>query len=105
MTIPGEPTRILRSIGRRLHHIHLHDFADDKDHHPPFEGDIQWVEIFRGLREIDYRGAFMFEPAPPYARPTDDSPDHPPPSLANCAPVLRKVGAVPEHIVALASGT
>lgn len=86
MTIAGEPTRILRALGHRLHHIHLHDFAEGKDHHAPFEGEIQWVETFRGLREIDYRGAFIFEPrSSPYYVDT-----------------IRKVGTVPERIEEMA---
>lgn len=80
MTLPGEPTQILCGIGHRLHHIHLHDFAEGRDHHPPFEGEIQWVETFKGLKEIGYQGAFMFEPRP---------------SL-EFADTIRKVGTVPE---------
>jgi len=85
MTLPGGPTAILRSIGDRLHHIHLHDFKDGSDHHPPFDGSLQWGETFRGLREIDYAGAFMFEPRPG----------------AGYAGVLEKVGAAPERIESL----
>jgi len=85
MCLAGEPTRILRDIGHRLHHIHLHDFVDGKDHYDPFEGEIQWVETFRGLKEIDYAGAFIFE-----TRPSPTFPD-----------TLRKVGAVPEKIAAM----
>lgn len=82
MTLPGEPTEILRGIGHRLHHIHLHDFVEGRDHHAPFEGEIQWVETFEGLKEIGYQGAFMFEPGP--------SPQF--------ADTIRKVGVVPEKI-------
>ena len=85
MTLPGEPTRILREIGPRLRHVHLHDFRDGRDHRPPFEGDLQWREVFRGLREIDYQGAFMFEP--------ECGPDY--------AETICKVGGVPERIESL----
>ena len=85
MCLAGEPMEILRGIGHRLHHIHLHDFVDGKDHYDPFEGEIQWVETFRGLKGIDYPGAFIFE-----TRPSPTFPD-----------TLRKVGAVPEKIAAM----
>jgi len=83
MTLHGEPTNILRSIGHRLHHIHLHDFVDGRDHHPPFTGGIQWTETFKGLREIGYSGAFMFEPR----------------SSPEFTDTLREVGSVPERMV------
>ena len=44
----------------RLFHLHLHDFTDT-DHYPPFDGNIQWDEIFSALRDIGYIGEFMFE--------------------------------------------
>ena len=85
MTIPGQPTKIIQAIGRRLVHIHLHDFIDGRDHHAPFEqtGEIQWDETFSALKEIDYQGVFMFEPRSQGDRPSD--------------PVV-KVGQVPETI-------
>jgi len=44
----------------RLFHLHLHDFTDT-DHYPPFDGNIQWGEIFSALQDIGYTGEFMFE--------------------------------------------
>ncbi|MBN1676031.1 MAG: sugar phosphate isomerase/epimerase [Kiritimatiellae bacterium] len=48
--------------GARLVHTHLHDTVDH-DHYAPFHpaGRIQWAEVFRGLRDIDYQGLFLFE--------------------------------------------
>ena len=46
--------------GDRLFHLHLHDFVK-RDHYPPFEGDIQWDEVFSALHAISYRGEYMFE--------------------------------------------
>lgn len=43
-----------------LSHIHLHDFIEG-DHYAPFDGYIQWRDIFAALREIDYAGTLMFE--------------------------------------------
>jgi sugar phosphate isomerase/epimerase len=48
--------------GTRLFHLHLHDFVDS-DHYPPFDGCIQWKELFLGLQDIDYKGWYMFESA------------------------------------------
>lgn len=44
----------------RLFHVHLHDFVDG-DHYPPFDGTIQWDEIFGAFQDIGYAGEFMFE--------------------------------------------
>jgi len=46
--------------GDRLLHLHLHDFTDT-DHYPPFTGNVQWDEIFKALRDVDYAGEYMFE--------------------------------------------
>jgi len=89
MTFPGESTRILNAIGPRLRHIHLHDFLDGRDHHRPFTGGLQRVEVFRGLRAIDYAGAFLFEPAP----------------WGETADILQSVGSVPEKIVQMAAAS
>jgi sugar phosphate isomerase/epimerase len=64
MTVPGGPTRVLETCGRRLRHVHLQGSKDGVDHFPPFaEGDsIQWVELFRMLRAVGYSGDFNFEP-------------------------------------------
>jgi len=64
MTLPGGPTRVLETCGRRLRHVHLHGSKDGVDHFPPFaEGDsIQWVELFRMLRAVGYSGDINFEP-------------------------------------------
>lgn len=50
----------MRVCEHRLFHLHLHDFADT-DHYPPFDGNIQWGEIFSALQDIGYTGEFMFE--------------------------------------------
>ena len=64
MTVPGETTRIIKAIGRRLYHLHLHEVICGRDHYAPLSegGELQWTEIFSALKEIDYRGIFMFEP-------------------------------------------
>ncbi len=64
MTVPGGPTRVLEMCRRYLRFVHLHGFKDGVDHFPPFaEGDtMQWVEIFRMLREIGSSANINFEP-------------------------------------------
>ena len=51
---------VMAACEGRLFHLHLHDFADT-DHHPPFDGDIQWGEVFSALQDMGYAGEFMFE--------------------------------------------
>ena len=63
MTLPSGPTEQFRIAGHRLKHLHLHDFYEDRDHRAPFDGEIQWVELFQSLKDISYEGVFMFEPA------------------------------------------
>jgi len=53
----------MASCQHRLFHVHLHDFTD-VDHYPPFDGNIQWPEIFSALQDIGYAGELMFEAGP-----------------------------------------
>ena len=86
MTVPGEPTRVIRSIAQRLHHLHLHEVIDGRDHYAPFEdgGELQWAETFSMLKEIDYQGLFMFEPVSDKRHSRDS---------------IGKVGQVPEMLL------
>jgi sugar phosphate isomerase/epimerase len=54
---------VMKVSGDRLFHLHLHDFTDT-DHHPPFDGNVQWKEIFMALQDLEYKGEYMFEVAP-----------------------------------------
>ena len=56
----GRAREPIALCGDRLFHLHLHDFVE-RDHYPPFEGDIQWYEVFSALNAISYRGEYMFE--------------------------------------------
>ena len=51
---------VMALCGHRLLHLHLHDFVET-DHYPPFDGTVEWGEIFAALRDIDYAGEYMFE--------------------------------------------
>ena len=88
MTVRGGPTEVLRMCGSRLLHVHLHGFKD-VDHYPPIVDDdrIQWVELFRMLRAVEYSGAFNFE--------SQGMPRH--------ADTLAAVAAVPERLARLAA--
>lgn len=76
-----------------LVHVHLHDGTEERadDHYPPFDGDVQWLDVFLALHEIDYQGCFMFEPVfEGY-------------SAFHCNPdVIKKVGAFPRHLISCA---
>ena len=67
MTRPGGPARIINLCRHRLCHLHLHGYSAGRrrpdDDPPMIDGDtMQWVEVFRTLRQIDYQGGFTFEP-------------------------------------------
>ena len=89
MTIPRQAGRIIKAIGHRLHHLHLHDVVEGQDHYAPFEpkGELQWGEIFSALNDIDYQGIFMFEPVMAIH------------GCARSSDPVSKVGRAPERIV------
>ncbi|MBT4497538.1 MAG: sugar phosphate isomerase/epimerase, partial [Gemmatimonadetes bacterium] len=64
MSLSGGPTRVLKLCGHRLRHIHLHGFREGRDHFPPLAAgdEIQWRELLRMLRSVDYPGYMNFEP-------------------------------------------
>lgn len=55
-------TESLRMIGKRLKATHVADNHGVMDEHlPPFFGNIDWKEMVRVLREIEYEGDFTYE--------------------------------------------
>ena len=83
-TAPGRAKDIVENIcGQRLYHIHIHDYHNNEDHRPPWEGEIEWGDLFTSLDAIDYRGALMFESLP----------------LISSEDTLAKVGAFPDEFV------
>ena len=77
----------LAQCGKRLIHLHLHDWVDG-DHVSPLDGSVQWAEVFAALKDIDYQGVLMFEAFyPPEKR--ELSPEY----------VLGKVASFPEAFV------
>ena len=52
----------LRTLGHRLHALHVQDNDGVSDWHmPPFFGTIDWSDLMGGLHDIAYPGDFTFE--------------------------------------------
>ena len=64
----------IRAIGEWLKCLHIHDNHGKFDEHIlPMMGNINWSEIMRALRDIDYKGDFVYESAQPTKHlPADD---------------------------------
>ena len=58
----GDPVAALRTTGRHLITLHIHDNHGQRDEHllPGF-GEISWPDVLNALREIEYPGVFMYE--------------------------------------------
>ena len=58
----GDSAAALRTVGRHLITLHLHDNHGERDEHLlPGRGNIAWDEVNRALAEIRYDGVFMYE--------------------------------------------
>jgi len=56
------PEQMIRVLGDRLFHLHVHDNHGDWDHHlPPGTGRINWPEIFKALRSVGYDRTMTIE--------------------------------------------
>ncbi|MEA1939445.1 MAG: sugar phosphate isomerase/epimerase [Candidatus Caldatribacteriota bacterium] len=52
----------LPEIKDYLYHLHIHDNSGkNDDHYLPFKGNINWEEFMKNLKNINYKGTFMFE--------------------------------------------
>ena len=57
----NQPLKI-RMMGDRIKCTHIHNNGHkDDDHLPPDQGDINWEEIMRAFRDINYKGALTLE--------------------------------------------
>lgn len=58
----GNADKIIKGCGKKLWHLHLHDFIVH-DHYAPFieGGKMLWHELFEALYNNHYDGWFMFE--------------------------------------------
>ncbi len=53
---------MIRQVGHHLKATHIADNHANKDEHfAPFNGTIDWAEVMKALREIDYQECFAFE--------------------------------------------
>ena len=54
---------VIRALGHdRLGALHIHDNDYSRDqHHLPYLGKLDWMEIAKALGEIDYKGDFTYE--------------------------------------------
>ena len=60
------PADAVRKLGPYLKVLHVHDNFKDRDAHAwPTKGDIDWADFMKALKEIDYKGTFSLETAPP----------------------------------------
>jgi len=57
-----EPPDMIRALGPRIAHMHVHDNNGNSDLHlPPGTGNIDWEETFAALREAGYNGTMTLE--------------------------------------------
>ena len=64
----GDPAAALRTVGRHLITLHLHDNRGEQDEHLlPGRGNIAWDEVKKALSDVGYDGVFMYE----ISRPED----------------------------------
>ncbi|UCE46469.1 MAG: sugar phosphate isomerase/epimerase [Phycisphaerales bacterium] len=66
MVKKGRAGDVMAQGGRRIWHLHLHDtfrLETRPDHRAPMhpDGIIEWGEVFTAIKNIDYRGVFLFE--------------------------------------------
>ena len=56
------PERIIKSFGKNVSLLHLHDNSGTRDEHLlPGMGNIKWPAVFDSLDEIGYTGVYNFE--------------------------------------------
>ena len=58
----GDPVDALRIAGSHLITLHIQDNHGEQDEHLlPDLGQIDWTGVSQALKDIDYRGVFMYE--------------------------------------------
>lgn len=59
-----DPVALIRAMDSRLKTVHLADYAPGAPRHlPPGEGCLDWAAILRTLRDVQYGGPLIIEPA------------------------------------------
>jgi sugar phosphate isomerase/epimerase len=60
--LSGSPAEALRTTGKHLFTVHIHDNDGERDEHLlPGRGNIDWPGVMQTLHEINYPGVFMYE--------------------------------------------
>ncbi|NSW56101.1 MAG: sugar phosphate isomerase/epimerase [Armatimonadetes bacterium] len=62
---------LIRVLGPKLIHVHVHDFDGARDHIALGAGHIDFLELVTALREIEYQGMLCLELAPGVTEPDD----------------------------------
>ncbi len=62
----GYPQDWIRTLGKRIHRVHIKDFLMDRDQGRFYwknlgEGELDWVEVRKALDEVGYRGYITAE--------------------------------------------
>ncbi len=65
----GDLGAVVRLLGERLVHLHLHDVVGATDHVAPGTGCVDWAGLFAALRDIRYQGMFCLELNPDRVSP------------------------------------
>ena len=55
---------LIRHLGPRIVHVHLHDYDGKRDHLPLGKGRLDFAEIVGALRAVGYKGTLCLELAP-----------------------------------------
>ena len=78
--------KIIRALGKRIGCLHVHDNDLYHDLHTfPFNGDINWNEVAKALKDVGYKGHFTFEADAFMARYPDEL-------IPACLQLLEKTG-------------
>ncbi|MBW2059851.1 MAG: sugar phosphate isomerase/epimerase [Deltaproteobacteria bacterium] len=59
--VGSSPASMVMELGNHLVATHIHDFDGQRDHIPPFSGNINWDRFLSALAEVGYRKALIGE--------------------------------------------
>ena len=70
--LTGYPEQWIRILGKRIKKVHIKDFKGAIGNVNGFcdllEGDVDWAEVMKALREVGYNGYITAEIMPPYSQ-------------------------------------
>jgi sugar phosphate isomerase/epimerase len=67
----GTIGNLIRYLGGKVVHMHVHDYDGKNDHIAIGSGDIDWADIMGALQEIGYQGMLCMEYSPMLTTPED----------------------------------